>query len=83
MPEERKSSSETFYFYFEGKEHHFRVEELNDGMWLIHCDHHLFKEVFGGPKLKSSVGVVQGLEKLEDKNKDLMDAMLQPFYEAV
>lgn len=71
--------SEIIYFYFEGKEHCYTVEELKDGLWSNECAHELFKKLNDGPRIEKAPSVTEALEKLGSQHSALANAMLEAY----
>ena len=72
-------SQESFYYYFDGKEYSYRVDELEDGFWLISCTHDLFRIVNGSNTISKASSVTEALQDLAKIHQKLADAMLEPF----
>lgn len=72
-------SQETYCYFFEGKAYSYRVDELEDGYWLIFCNHDLFRIVNGSNTIHKANSVTEELHDLAKTNQILADAMLEPF----
>jgi hypothetical protein len=72
-------SEENFYYYFEGKEYCYTVEELADGQWTICSTLDLFMVANGSPVISNVSSVTEALQELSKVHPALAEAMLEPF----
>jgi hypothetical protein len=72
-------NQEIFCYFFDGKEYSYRVDELEDGFWLIFCNHDLFRIVNGSNTIQKANSVTEALQDLAKTHQSLADAMLEPF----
>lgn len=72
-------SQETLFYFFDGKEYSYRVDELEDGFWMIYCDHDLFRIVNGSHFINKAISVTEALQDLAKTHQRLAEAMMEPF----
>lgn len=69
MPQPNILSRETFYYYWDGKEHCYRVEGDEEGMWSIYCDHKFFRVVNGNDRIYRATSVTEALKNMGKTHK--------------